>query len=68
MVFFNLLIIIGDFYNSLLLFRFVNEDRQLEVEVEVGMKDGYVYPFPGEGEPHADGENGDLKFIIRQQT
>lgn len=39
----------------------------LELEIEVGMRDGQVYPFPGEGEPHIDGEPGDLKFVIRQR-
>lgn len=31
------------------------------------MRDGYFYPFVGEGEPHSDGESGDLKFRIKQK-
>ncbi|EDV21172.1 DnaJ-like protein subfamily B member 11 [Trichoplax sp. H2] len=46
--------------------KFVTEDKVLEVEVEVGMRDGHEYPFIGEGEPHIDGEPGDLKFRIRE--
>ncbi|VDD82181.1 unnamed protein product [Mesocestoides corti] len=49
-------------------FEFITEDRQVEVEIEPGMPDGYTFSFPGEGEPHPDGDNGDLKFIIRQQA
>ncbi len=37
----------------------------MEVEIEPGMRDGHEYPFVAEGEPHIDGDNGDLKFIIR---
>lgn len=29
------------------------------------MRDGQEYPFINEGEPHIDGDAGDLKFIIR---
>jgi DnaJ family protein B protein 11 len=29
------------------------------------MRDGHEYPFLSEGEPHIDGDPGDLKFIIR---
>jgi DnaJ family protein B protein 11 len=43
----------------------VTEEKQLEVEIEPGMRDGYEYPFLSEGEPHIDGDAGDLKFIIR---
>lgn len=45
--------------------KFVNEEKLLEVEIEPGMRDGYEYPFLSEGEPHIDGDQGDLKFIIR---
>ncbi|KAK7089466.1 dnaJ homolog subfamily B member 11-like [Littorina saxatilis] len=38
----------------------------LELEIEPGMRDGQEYPFVAEGEPHLDGEPGDLRFIIRQ--
>ncbi|CAH8444815.1 unnamed protein product [Schistosoma margrebowiei] len=46
--------------------QFVPEERNLYVEIEPGMRDGYFYPFVGEGEPHSDGESGDLKFRIKQ--
>lgn len=45
--------------------KYVTEERLLEVEIEPGMVDGQEYPFHAEGEPHADGEPGDLKFKIR---
>lgn len=45
--------------------KMVNEERTLEVEVEVGMVDGQVTTFVAEGEPHMDGEPGDLKLKIR---
>uniref|UniRef100_A0A0X3P040 J domain-containing protein n=2 Tax=Schistocephalus solidus TaxID=70667 RepID=A0A0X3P040_SCHSO len=49
-------------------FTYEMEDHMLDVEIEVGMRDGHTYPFHLEGEPHPDGDNGDLKFIIRQQA
>jgi len=44
----------------------VNEERTLEVEVEPGMVDGQEQKFVAEGEPHLDGEPGDL--ILRIKT
>ncbi|XP_022671501.1 dnaJ homolog shv-like [Varroa jacobsoni] len=41
------------------------EERVLEVEIEVGMKDGQEQVFTAEGEPHIDGDPGDLKMRIR---
>jgi DnaJ family protein B protein 11 len=46
-------------------FKYVNEEKLLELEIEPGMRDGYEYPFLSEGEPHVDGDPGDLRFIIR---
>lgn len=46
-------------------YKYVTEEKLLEVEIESGMVDGFEYPFLAEGEPHIDGDNGDLKFIIR---
>lgn len=46
--------------------RLVNEERILEVEVEPGMVDGQEQKFVAEGEPHLDGEPGDL--ILRIKT
>ncbi|XP_064597830.1 dnaJ homolog shv-like [Liolophura sinensis] len=45
---------------------FVPEEKLLEIEIEPGMRDGQEYPFVAEGEPHIDGEPGDLRFIIKQ--
>lgn len=44
--------------------RFVSEEKLLEIEIEPGMRDGQEYPFVAEGEPHIDGEPGDLRFQI----
>nr|XP_006812668.1 PREDICTED: LOW QUALITY PROTEIN: dnaJ homolog subfamily B member 11-like [Saccoglossus kowalevskii] len=46
--------------------KLVTEEKLLEIEIEPGMRDGHVYPFLSEGEPHIDGEPGDLRFIIKQ--
>lgn len=40
--------------------KFVNEERMLEVEVEAGMVDGFETLITFEGEPHLDGDPGDL--------
>lgn len=40
--------------------KLVNEERTLEVEVEPGMVDGQEIKFFAEGEPHTDGDAGDL--------
>ncbi|KTF77956.1 hypothetical protein cypCar_00045386 [Cyprinus carpio] len=45
--------------------KLVNEERTLEVEIEQGVRDEMEYPFIGEGEPHIDGEPGDLRFRIK---
>ncbi|PAA55364.1 hypothetical protein BOX15_Mlig000996g2 [Macrostomum lignano] len=44
----------------------VPEEKLLELEIEPGMRDGQIYPFVAEGEPHIDGEPGDLRFRIHQ--
>lgn len=44
--------------------RLVNEERVLEVEIEQGMTDGQEQRFTAEGEPHMDGEPGDLRLRI----
>jgi DnaJ family protein B protein 11 len=46
--------------------KMVPEEKLLEIEIEPGMRDGQEYPFVAEGEPHIDGEPGNLKFRIRQ--
>ncbi|XP_053636856.1 dnaJ homolog shv [Cherax quadricarinatus] len=46
--------------------KLVNEERTLEFEIEPGMVDGQEHRFIGEGEPHIDGDPGDL--IIRIKT
>jgi len=45
--------------------KFVSEEHHLEVEVEPGMMDGMEHKFHSEGEPHMDGEPGDLVLQIR---
>ncbi|CAK9795825.1 DnaJ homolog shv [Anthophora quadrimaculata] len=47
--------------------KFVAEERVLEVEVEPGMVDGQETTFIAEGEPHLDGEPGDLVLKIKTQ-
>jgi len=46
--------------------KMVPEEKLLEIEIEPGMRDGGEYPFVAEGEPHIDGEPGNLIFKIRQ--
>lgn len=43
----------------------INEEKVLEIEVEPGMKDEQEQRFVAEGEPHIDGEPGDLRVRIR---
>lgn len=43
----------------------VNEERVLEIEIEQGMSDGQEQRFTAEGEPHMDGEPGDLRLRIQ---
>lgn len=43
----------------------MNEERVLEVEIETGMVDGQETTFVAEGEPHLDGDPGDLKIKIK---
>jgi len=45
--------------------KFVTEERHLEFEVEPGMLDGMEHKFVSDGEPHMDGEPGDLILRIR---
>jgi len=45
--------------------KLVNEERVLEVEIEAGVRDGQEHKFVAEGEPHMDGEPGDLRFRIK---
>jgi DnaJ homolog subfamily B member 11 len=47
--------------------KLVNEEKQLEIEVEAGMMDGQETRFIAEGEPHMDGEPGDLVIRIKTQ-
>ncbi len=43
----------------------MSEERTLEFEVEPGMMDGQEQRFVAEGEPHIDGEPGDLRIRIK---
>ncbi|XP_026468309.1 dnaJ homolog shv-like [Ctenocephalides felis] len=45
--------------------KLVNEERTLEVEIELGMVDGQETRFMAEGEPHLDGDPGDLIIKIK---
>lgn len=45
--------------------KMVTEENMLEIEIELGMKDGQETKFTAEGEPHIDGEPGDLIFKIK---
>lgn len=45
--------------------KLVREQRTLEVEIESGMREGMSQTFRGEGEPHIDGDPGDLIFKLR---
>jgi len=46
--------------------KYIVKDQVLEVEIEPGMQDGQEYPFVGEGEPHIDGDPGDLIFKVKE--
>ncbi|XP_065183049.1 dnaJ homolog subfamily B member 11-like [Sycon ciliatum] len=46
--------------------KMVNEEKKLEVEIEPGVHDGHEYRFVAEGEPHIDGDPGDLIFRVRE--
>ena len=43
----------------------MSEEHLLEVEIEPGMMDGMEHKFHSEGEPHMDGEPGDLILNVR---
>lgn len=47
--------------------KLINEERVLEMEVEPGMVDGQETRFTAEGEPHLDGEPGDLILKVKTQ-
>lgn len=47
--------------------KLINEERTLEMEVEPGMVDGQETLFTAEGEPHLDGDPGDLILKVRTQ-
>ncbi|OAF68517.1 DnaJ domain protein 20 [Intoshia linei] len=47
--------------------KMVPYNKELEIEIDPGMKDGDEYPFFGEGEPHVEGSCGDLIFVIKEK-
>lgn len=47
--------------------KLVNEERILEMEIEQGMVDGQETTFTAEGEPHLDGDPGDLVLKVKTQ-
>ena len=42
----------------------VRETVELDVDIEPGMAQGHVITIFEEGEPHADGDSGDLKLML----
>ena len=61
----SLLITASQIFTYCSLLRFVSEEHHLEVEIEPGMMDGMEHKFHSEGEPHMDGDPGDLVIQIR---
>lgn len=47
--------------------KLVNEERILEMEIEQGMVDGQETVFTAEGEPHIDGDPGNLILKVKTQ-
>lgn len=45
--------------------KFVTEEKLMEIEVEVGMTNSMEIKFVAEGEPHMDGDPGDLVLKIK---
>uniref|UniRef100_A0A7E4WCI2 DnaJ homolog dnj-20 n=1 Tax=Panagrellus redivivus TaxID=6233 RepID=A0A7E4WCI2_PANRE len=45
--------------------KLITETKILNVEIEVGADEGLAINFHGEGEPHVEGEPGDLQFVLR---
>eukprot|EP00042_Codosiga_hollandica_P023220 m.90353 g.90353 ORF g.90353 m.90353 type:complete len:302 (+) comp51097_c0_seq1:294-1199(+) len=45
--------------------RLVTQYREIQVDIEAGMVDGQEITFYGEGEPHIDGDHGDLKVKVK---
>lgn len=50
---------------SIVLDRFVTEEKVLEVEVEAGVADGYSIPFLAEGSLRISSHDLFIKFISR---
>ena len=46
--------------------KLVDEDVEIEVTIEAGMKHGEIINYPGQGEIEIDGDNGDLIIGIHQ--
>jgi len=44
--------------------KLMNEERTLEFEIQPGMRENSEYRWVGEGEPHIDGDQGDLIIKI----
>ena len=45
--------------------RYKNEENTIEIEIEQGVYDGFSYSFTAEGDPHIEGDSGDLYLNIR---
>jgi len=44
--------------------KLVTETEEIDLEIEPGMVDGMTQKFSGKGEPHIEGEHGDLYFKV----
>merc|ERR1712223_839804 len=45
--------------------KYVTEEKYMDIEVEVGMTDNMEIKFVAEGEPHMDGDPGDLRLKVK---
>ena len=43
----------------------MTEEKYMDIEVEVGMTDNMEIKFVAEGEPHMDGDPGDLRLKVK---
>ncbi|KAL7670704.1 hypothetical protein ACOME3_005632 [Neoechinorhynchus agilis] len=52
-------------------YKYVPKESVLEIDILPGFPDNHIIYVDGEGEPHVDGENGDLKLkvnVVRHKT
>ena len=46
----------------------ITEYHEIDIEIEPGMSSDQEIVFRGEGEPHVDGEPGDLKIKLKAEV